>query len=831
MSQGSPKKPLAKVLKTIISWLFSLLFLVYLFIWIFSPPLARWQINKNLAPLNVQLSDDTSIRLNPFLLKLSIWELQVLTATEREVVASIGHAEIDVDGFALFSNQIEIQQFLLAQVSVETSINEQHIKIAGVTLVDSSSEPPRTGHQAESPKPDNAPPTAQAPEKNSWNIKSQAVNLDAFDFNLTYHGKPHRFSVNQLVISNILVSEDLQQAEIDLEAAIDGSPLNLTSLLKLSKDSREIESQFSIESLDLSKYAYLADNRSTISSGELSVSLRNRLVMDKSHTSIALEDLNLQLDSLVGDSNNVQMSLQKLTQSIKNATINMVDSNLTIESTSLNTQLEQLAVAPANSPDKITEIEKIALNNGNFRFNNEQEIKANLADLIISNATISQFAPRENSQALPSLAKFASLNISGIEVSENQLVVNAIVFDELTAEVVLDKNKQLANLVLPERSGPAEEEQQASDKPANPQEDDETLNEPAAGEPKSNAYAVQLNHFKINENSRLSFADQSVLPNFTQALELKKVTLENINTQDFTAITNFDILVKTDEFAETRFNGNLLPFSEKLNLSLKGEVKEFSLPKVSPYLKGAMGFEMLSGQFDTEIDLSVVDDEIKGKTLLKLRGIELSSADEQSAESDNQQSTTGAMPLNSALGMLKDDNGNVELEVPLSGNVSDPNFGVSNFIALVSKKAIMAAAQSYLMETFIPYANVLSVVMAAGDYMLKVSIEPLNYQPNQLVLLPEQMDYMNQLVQLMKDQPESQLKVCSIASVNDMPGVTINLADPTQTNQLNQISEERAQAFKRWMVEQGGVESARLLLCQPQFDKDPKSVPRIEFEL
>ncbi|MFT6268032.1 MAG: hypothetical protein ACJAVV_000837 [Alphaproteobacteria bacterium] len=48
------------------------------------------------------------------------------------------------------------------------------------------------------------------------------------------------------------------------------------------------------------------------------------------------------------------------------------------------------------------------------------------------------------------------------------------------------------------------------------------------------------------------------------------------------------------------------------------------------------------------------------------------------------------MPLNIALGLLKDDSGNIDLDLLMRGNVAQPSFGVESFVTLIIKKAAMS---------------------------------------------------------------------------------------------------------------------------------------------
>ena len=93
----------------------------------------------------------------------------------------------------------------------------------------------------------------------------------------------------------------------------------------------------------------------------------------------------------------------------------------------------------------------------------------------------------------------------------------------------------------------------------------------------------------------------------------------------------------------------------------------------------------------------------------------------------------GAQPLNLALGMLKDGDANVALAVPVGGSLSDSKFGLRSIVSLITQKAIMSVMQDYLMQTFVPYANIVSVAFSAGEFALKLCFDDLMYQVAQIV--------------------------------------------------------------------------------------------------
>ena len=217
---------------------------------------------------------------------------------------------------------------------------------------------------------------------------------------------------------------------------------------------------------------------------------------------------------------------------------------------------------------------------------------------------------------------------------------------------------------------------------------------------------------------------------------------------------------------------------------------------------------------------------LDGNAHIDIRGLDISGGSDVTGDTVKD---TGAVPLNAALSMLKDSNGNVKLDVPLSGNVADPQFGVSSFIALITKKAIMSQAEEYLINTFLPYANVITVARIAGEYLLKVRVENLVYQPQQVKVSAEQQKFITDLGALLKSKPEQALTACAIGVVTDLSAEQQKLSEKEQIKLLKAVSKQRAELFKSDLVEQYKVPSSQLLLCAPKADLAKNAKPRIEF--
>jgi hypothetical protein len=180
--------------------------------------------------------------------------------------------------------------------------------------------------------------------------------------------------------------------------------------------------------------------------------------------------------------------------------------------------------------------------------------------------------------------------------------------------------------------------------------------------------------------------------------------------------------------------------------------------------------------------------------------------------------------------MLKDGDGNVELDLPVSGDTNSPSFGFSGFITLLVKQATIAGAKEYLTMTFVPYASLVKIVMAADKHLLKIEVSDLNYSPKEFEVTEDQNAFITTFTELLKDKKDLQIKMCGVSTAEDLGQEKGKKLSIDEIGALIRISEQRANNFKRFMVEEQGISSSRLLLCKPRIDNTMNATPHIMFE-
>ncbi|GAB3481929.1 DUF748 domain-containing protein [Marinomonas epiphytica] len=422
--------------------------------------------------------------------------------------------------------------------------------------------------------------------------------------------------------------------------------------------------------------------------------------------------------------------------------------------------------------------------------------------------------------ALPALANIASLKITDVKADHEGANIKQIEVNTLIANLVLNKDKQLENLVFVEETSSTAPETAIPEATENPVDTIQPVEEAEFRPP----YYLVLDNFDVLGDSKVRLQDVSQSPPLDRDLDINNLSVRNVNTQDKEQATQLVLRAKHGKYATLEADVNLWPLADELTMQSKLKVREAELPPYSAYIADTLGYQIDSGQLDLDLDLDSLNGELDGESHITLRQFNLGGRHESSSVVK-----AGAVPLNIAVGALKDSQDNIELDFPLTGNVDNPEFGLRSLLMLPLRKALFSASSSYLMQTFVPYANVISIAQLASEQILRIRVKPLNFAPGQQGLVEEQHTFLEELYNLMVSKEDSQLKACGVATYQDLMLDTQSEAAITdeQTSQLKQLAELRAEALKEYLVN-AGIKSSRVLLCSPKLDLNHDGKPRVE---
>ncbi|WP_431686509.1 DUF748 domain-containing protein [Hahella sp. NBU794] len=804
-----------RIIRRTLIALLSILCLLILGIWGLGPYVAKDALTKYFAEHNAEFSAE-SLSINPFTSEINGRGVKV--TTPRGLELKFEALQVSAQLTPLFENTVVVDKIALDGLQLNIAQEQEGWRVAGVLFP--------TGAE-ESPAP------AQDSAGEDWTISLPSIQLRNCTLNISrlppadaadqapLQDEIRLFSLN---LKNIKGKGAEWNGFADVMTQVNGADIVLATEFRVGPD------KF-VQWLDIS-------------------SLKARMQQFAHYLPTDLRDSNASLDlnaEIVVDWRNGALTLTTTTKKLDISQVDVKLKDMTIESdiTSIDLNPLQISIAPEGEPEVAFNGKihsgKTRVNDSAGRyilagwdkldltpvsFSMDEALNVKVDQISSQNLVLSRSAL--DNEELPPLLQAGTLFVSNVEASDKRAFIEMVELSDIRSNVHLDKERNLITLAPLSANAPAEEE--ASQTPqTEAQATAEAPPAPADDTPESSPFNLVINQISVKGDSLLSFTDEGVKPPFQQDIRINSLVAESLTTENPEQAFHITMEAQTDQYSKIQSDTRIWPFAPKLSLDTRTNIAEINLPPVSPYLSDALGYDINNGQFDMNLAMTIDEGRISGDTKIMLRGMDL-GADKNPDASTVQQG--GAIPLNVALGMLKDGAGNVELAMPLSGDVDSPSFGWSGFVALIAQKAIFEAASGYLIKTFVPYANVVTVVKFAGEQALKVRIEPLSYQAGQSDVGPEQQAFVNEFRQLLLDKEDMQVKTCAIVAPAELnyPSDTKALT-VEQLKTLKQLAEDRGQKFKAKVLEGGKIASSRILLCNPEVEKDSDGKGRIEFEI
>ncbi|MCB2218608.1 MAG: DUF748 domain-containing protein [Desulfobulbaceae bacterium] len=355
-------------------------------------------------------------------------------------------------------------------------------------------------------------------------------------------------------------------------------------------------------------------------------------------------------------------------------------------------------------------------------------------------------------------------------------------------------------------------------------------------ENETNQTAFSLNKVLIDGTSVVSFTDYTLPTPFAANLTIDLFEAGRLDTGSPDRETTVLLQGELEGRAPVELSGTIAPFLHYPAADLRLNLKNYPLRSLSPYTVQAVGTALASGQLRLESELDLADDQLQLDNAVLLQQLQTETITPSLAEElDNQL----PVPLDAALSLLRDDDGNIELNVPLSGPVSDLGVGISGVLITALGQAIVPAASGYMMYALGPYGALAYVGMKLGEKMLEVVLPPVVFAAQETAITAEHIDYLERVGTILSERPETDMQLCPTAASwefltpkqrEEMAGTDIEV-DAEDREQLAELGQRRAAAVRDYLVENTGIKRDRLLICETRITAEQDAQPAVLLQM
>ena len=231
----------------------------------------------------------------------------------------------------------------------------------------------------------------------------------------------------------------------------------------------------------------------------------------------------------------------------------------------------------------------------------------------------------------------------------------------------------------------------------------------------------------------LAFTDRSLpLPFATRVQKLKGGISWLSSGQEEPA--RVDLVGQVAEYGQVRINGELNPWSPLTRARINLVFDNLDIPEFTPYVVRFAGRRIAAGRADLDLRYVLDNGRLDASNHIVLRDLKLGERFEHPDATN--------LPLTLVIALLKDSDGVIRVDIPVKGDVNDPEFSFGPAI----RQALTDILQSIVSSPFDLLAN---LVNGDPDELAKVA-----FTPGSSEIVPPQREDLDQLRAALNKRPE-----------------------------------------------------------------------------
>jgi outer membrane protein OmpA-like peptidoglycan-associated protein len=362
--------------------------------------------------------------------------------------------------------------------------------------------------------------------------------------------------------------------------------------------------------------------------------------------------------------------------------------------------------------------------------------------------------------------KRLSLDKIDIDLAANRYTINTVKIEEPYTRVLIrkDKTTNISDLIIqaPQEAS-STVKQESIDASVVKQE---TVDKKEQIEP----------YFKIGKiemvGGESDFSDLSLFLPFKVNMNQLKGTVKGISSEKNT-VTNIAMDGRVGGLSPVKIIGKINPDKGDSELSL--DFKSLSLPLVTPYMAEFAGRRIEKGNMSLKLKYKIVNNQLSASNEILIDQLVLG----EEVEHENAVS----LPLDFAIALLQDSDGKIALDVPITGNLENPEFSVAAIVTDALINVITKVISS-------PFNAIASLIGSDED------ISKVMFSSGDTVLDDKQKKKLDGLAEALSKRPGLKLEITGTAfSQYDWPQLQAEALDKQllqiRVDELNQDSKKK----------------------------------------
>ncbi|WP_369798741.1 DUF748 domain-containing protein [Achromobacter sp. DMS1] len=229
----------------------------------------------------------------------------------------------------------------------------------------------------------------------------------------------------------------------------------------------------------------------------------------------------------------------------------------------------------------------------------------------------------------------------------------------------------------------------------------------------------------------MTFTDRFVKPNYVAELSSVEGSISAVSSMR-PQPAKVQVTGRVYTTAPLSISGVVQPFAKFLALDLKASAKGVDLPRFTTYSAKYVGYPIKRGKLSVDLEYKIKNRDLTASNHVVLN--QLTFGDKTNSPDATK------LPVLLAVALLKDSRGNIDINLPISGSLDDPQFSVGGIILRVLGNLLVKAVTS-------PFS------LLASAFGSDEELSYVEFAPGSAALTPESLERIETLGKALADRP------------------------------------------------------------------------------
>ncbi len=250
------------------------------------------------------------------------------------------------------------------------------------------------------------------------------------------------------------------------------------------------------------------------------------------------------------------------------------------------------------------------------------------------------------------------------------------------------------------------------------------------------------------QGGTVSFTDRHLPNTFTTTMyELGGRITGMASAEEMLA--DVDLRGQLENHSPLSISGKLNPLSKDLFSDLTIHFEDIDLAPLTPYSGTYLGYVIDKGKLYLDLNYHIEHQQIVAQNKILI--------DQFTFGEPVKSAQATSLPIGLAIALLKDQNGEIHLDVPISGNLNDPSFSIAGTIFTVLKNLLVKAASS-------PFSLLASILGGGSEDFSQIS-----FLPGRASLTAGDQNLLGKLAKMLSERPALKLEISAFIDPENDP--------------------------------------------------------------